>query len=513
MTILKLDSSRGHRSGKSRKLVLGIGGLIAAISIGYTLASNININSGPVEFGQGVAQTVACDDSISISPMSSFVNSTDTSTLGSFMFTGIQVSDVDSSVGKCQGKTLTFKAYADTETADLATYTVFVGDAAFLSGSGTISDSGVGTSTSSFTLTFDPATISASDVYKITVESSDGFGGVPSGDRYFDNEILYIGEGVTENGYVPLRSGTFFEASGMPDVVLFHSLERTDPNFWSDAIPLTNGSDLAVAIAIGGDGQFVWNSSGTYLAIGCHSDNGTIEQMYRICPGMTTDYEDNGVYVPTRNLIDADIDLDYSGILTVPNTEITYGSAISTVTTTVETYTVQVKNTFTLERNSPFLKVTTRITNTGSEPITNLRAWALNGDQMVGDDDADFALKNISSSGMSALSGEESYDGFDANSIKASTNEGSAIMYSSTADAAVLHYDCCSLQELIYMDPLETELEKIDQDGSYGLYFRLDDLGAGASHEFTWFFGATTGSASNLAVLMHQASRPDVYRP
>jgi hypothetical protein len=296
----------------------------------------------------------------------------------------------------------------------------------------------------------------------------------------------------------------------MPDIVLFHKLERTDPNFWTEAIPLTNGSELAVAIAIGGDGTMVWNESGTYLAIGCNSYDWD-EPISRFCPGMTINYGAGDE--PARNLINGQVNLDYSGILTVPNTEITYGSAISTLNTTLETYTVQVKNTFTLDRNSPFLKVTTRITNTGSEPITNLRVWALNGDQMVGDDDADFALKNISSSGMSALSGEESYDGFDANSIKASTNEGSAIMYSSTADAAVLDYDCCSLQDLIHIDPVETNLEEIDQDGAYGLYFRLDDLGAGASHEFTWFFGATTGSASNLAALMHQASRPDVYRP
>ena len=509
MTILNFDSSRGPWSGKSRKLVLGIGGLIAAIAIGSTLAANININSGPVEFGQGVAQTAACDGSITVSPMSSFVNSVDTSTLGSFMFTGIQVSDVDSSVGKCQGKTLTFKAYGDTETAALATYVVYVGEDAFSSGNGSITDSGIGTSSSSFTLTFDPATISASDVYKITIESGDGFGGVPNGDRYFDNEILYIGEGEDGNdqGYAPLHSGTFFEASGMPDIVLFHNLERTDPNFWSNAIPLTNGSDLAVAIAIGGDGTMVWNESGTYLAIGCHS-NDFNEPMYRFCPGMT----DGDGNEPVPNLIDGAVNLDYSGILTVPNSQVTYGSAISTLNTTLETYTVQVKNTFTLDRNSPFLKVTTRITNTGSEPITNLRVWTLNGDQMVGSDVADVELKNINDSGISVID-YSSRDGFNANAILASTQSGTAIMYSSTADAAVHRSDCCGLAALIFKDPASINSDLENQDASYGLYFRLDNLGAGASHEFTWLFGATTGSASNLASAMRIASRPDIYRP
>jgi uncharacterized membrane protein len=500
MTILNFDSSRGPWSGRSRKIVLGIGGLIAAIAIGSTLASNININSGPVEFGQGVAQTAACDGSITVSPLSSFVNSVDTSTLGSFMFTGIQVSDVDSSVGKCQGKTLTFKAYGDTETAALATYVVYVGEDAFSSGNGSITDSGIGTSSSSFTLTFDPATISASDVYKITVESSDGFGGIPNGDQYLGNQLLYIGaNNWNEDLWADMyHSGTFFGEDGMPQIVLMNYLETSDPLFDQRALPLTNERDIAVAIAIGGDGQYLWNQSGTYFVIGCNSTDGQLSA--RICPSMVD------------SPISGDISLDYSGILTIPNSDITYGSAISTVDTTFETYTVQVKNTFTLDRNSSFLKVTTRVTNTGSATLSNLRVWALNGDQMVGSDSGDISLKNINNSGISQID-YSSRDGFNANAVLASTQYGTAIMYSSTADAAVHDSNCCDLSDLVFKDPASIENDLVSADAAYGLYFRLDNLVAGASHEFTWFFGGTTGSASNLASEMRTASRPDVYRP
>ena len=500
MTILNFDSSRGPRSGKSLKLVFGIGGLIAAIAIGSTLASNININSGPVEFGQGVAQTAACDGSITVSPMSSFVNSVDTSTLGSFLFTGIQVSEVDSSVGKCQGKTLTFKAYGDTETAALATYVVYVGEDAFSSGNGSITDSGIGTSSSSFTLTFDPATISASDVYKITVESSDGFGGIPNGDQYLGNQLLYIGDNNWDDELWAdiSQSGTFFGEDGMPQMVLMNYLETSDPLFDQRALPLTNGRDIAVAIAIGGDGEYLWNESGTYFVIGCNSTDDQLNA--RICPSIVD------------SPISGDIDLDYSGILTIPNSDITYGSAISTVDTTFETYTVQVKNTFTLDRNSSFLKVTTRVTNTGSATLSNLRVWALNGDQMVGRDSGDISLKNINDSGMSQID-YSSRDGFNANAILASTQYGTAIMYSSTADAAVHDSNCCDLEDLVFKDPASIESDLENSDASYGLYFRLDNLAAGASHEFTWFFGGTTGSATNLASAMRTASRPDVYRP
>ena len=505
MSILNFDSPRTPRSGKSLRIALGASAVAAIVVIASTLAATININSGPVEFGQGVAQTSACDDSINITPMSSFVNSTDTSTLGSFMFTGIQVSDIDSSVGKCQGKTLTFKAYGDTETAALATYSVFVGETDFLSSSGTISSSDAGTSTGSFTLTFDPATISASDVYKITVESGDGFGGVPNGDEYLGNQILYIGDSdsvsdLGEDGREILFSGTFFGEDGMPQRVLMNYLPTSDPLFDERGLPLTNGAEIAVALAIGGDGQFVWNDSGLFGAIGCNSDE---NQIARVC-------QDEG-----GGQIDADIALDYSGILTVPNSQITYGSAISTVDATYETYTVQVKNTFTLDRNSPFLKVTTRVKNTGSTTLSNLRVWALNGDQMVGDDDSDIALKKISNSGVESIDydPENGLDAFDANAIVANNVYGTAIMYSSTADAAVHEGSCCELGNLVFKDPSSITDDLLDVDGSYGLYFRLDDLGPGSTHEFTWFFGATTGSATNLATSMRAASRPDVYRP
>jgi hypothetical protein len=502
MSILNFDSPRTPRSGKSLRIALGASAVAAIVVIASTLAATININSGPVEFGQGVAQTSACDDSINITPMSSFVNSTDTSTLGSFMFTGIQVSDIDSSVGKCQGKTLTFKAYGDTETAALATYSVFVGETDFLSSSGTISSSDAGTSTGSFTLTFDPATISASDVYKITVESGDGFGGVPNGDEYLGNQILYIGENTDDGDIYAsiLSSGTFFGEDGMPQRVLMNYLPTSDPLFDERGLHLTNGPDIAVAVAIGGDGQFVWNDSGLFGAIGCNSADGAF--VARICG-------ENG-----GGLIDADIALDYSGILTVPNSQITYGSAISTVDATYETYTVQVKNTFTLDRNSPFLKVTTRVKNTGSATLGNLRVWALIGDQMIGDDDADISLKRISNSGMNGID-YVTLNAFDANMISATTQYGTAIMYSSTADAAIHDPGCCALGNLIFKDPSSITEDLVEVDGSYGLYFRLNDLGAGATHEFTWFFGATTatGSASNLATSMRAASRPDVYRP
>jgi hypothetical protein len=78
MEILNFSGQEGSGSKKSSKsrAFIGIGLIAAAIGFSSTLAANISINSGPVEFGQGVAQTVACsgDESIIVTPATSFTN-------------------------------------------------------------------------------------------------------------------------------------------------------------------------------------------------------------------------------------------------------------------------------------------------------------------------------------------------------------------------------------------------------------------------------------------------------
>jgi hypothetical protein len=110
MTLLNLEGPSGRNFGKPFKVILGIGALAAVVAVASTLAANININSGPVEFGQGVAQTTTCDDQITVTPYSTFINDSST---GSHMLTSIKVGGIDSSEDKCAGKTFVIKAYGD----------------------------------------------------------------------------------------------------------------------------------------------------------------------------------------------------------------------------------------------------------------------------------------------------------------------------------------------------------------------------------------------------------------
>ena len=126
MEILNLggsNDSSGPAPKKKFKVLLGVGLLAAVMGMGSTLAASITLSSGsPVEFGQGVAATTACDTSLTVTPFSTYVNR-ETSTAADFLFSSVSISNLDtrttdtSSGEGCGGRVLVLKAYTDTATA------------------------------------------------------------------------------------------------------------------------------------------------------------------------------------------------------------------------------------------------------------------------------------------------------------------------------------------------------------------------------------------------------------
>jgi hypothetical protein len=114
MPILEFESSaaKGPAPKKPLKLVLGAGVLVGALALGSTFAASITLSSdNNVEFGQGFVATTACDsDGITVTPFSTFINSTGA---GEHKLTSIRLSGIDSSDGACEGKTFRIRAYGD----------------------------------------------------------------------------------------------------------------------------------------------------------------------------------------------------------------------------------------------------------------------------------------------------------------------------------------------------------------------------------------------------------------
>lgn len=180
------ESSNDARASKMFKILLSVG-LIGGATLGTTFASNISLNGDSnVEFGQGVIQTVACDSSINITPVSTFINSENTN---SHLFSGITISNIDSNVGMCDGKDFIIKAYSSSGISDIFensgtsfnTLRVYDDAGTFYlvsEGSDQIEiESGQDNSSdpinTSFSITFSQPVARAEDIEKVTVESVD----------------------------------------------------------------------------------------------------------------------------------------------------------------------------------------------------------------------------------------------------------------------------------------------------------------------------------------------------
>jgi hypothetical protein len=132
MELLKFsDSPKSSRRGKNPAAFIGAGIMVAVMGLSSTLAGTISINSGAtVEFGQGIVSTAACDASISIAPVSTYVYAADTA--GAFEVTSITIDKVgwDSGVSGattsqgrgCRGQVLELRAFGTSSTNPLAFY-------------------------------------------------------------------------------------------------------------------------------------------------------------------------------------------------------------------------------------------------------------------------------------------------------------------------------------------------------------------------------------------------------
>jgi hypothetical protein len=177
MEILKFENSSRpvRKKSSSSKAMLGLAGIAAVALLGSTLAANISLNSGgSVEFGQGVAQTTACDsDGITVTPTATFANSANG---GSFNFSTVALSGI---AAACLNDVFTLKAYGDTSATPLTIATVSataITQATFrfttssTTSQGTTGTVGVYGGTAS--LGFQGTQATSGAVYKLTLESS-----------------------------------------------------------------------------------------------------------------------------------------------------------------------------------------------------------------------------------------------------------------------------------------------------------------------------------------------------
>ena len=176
------SAPKKRKNNKVLKILLGIGALIIVPVIGTTLAAQITIGSGAIQFGQGVQQATACDAAITVTAATSFANTT---SAGSFNVGDVVISAIDDD---CNAKKFTVSLFGNSSSTAVATCVVTnlngsgsataVTSAIACTGAGSTAGvtftSTVSSDANTLTAKFGSASsaIEASGVYKITVETA-----------------------------------------------------------------------------------------------------------------------------------------------------------------------------------------------------------------------------------------------------------------------------------------------------------------------------------------------------
>lgn len=256
---------------KRFKAILGIGAVALSIGLGSTLASNISLNSGvPVEFGQGVATTMACDNSVFITPNSEFINDAN---YPGFKFTSFTVSGIGN---ECIGKVFTIKAYKNGQSDPLNLYIVnagnsynqvqvfrsqvgyvFVGAGAFAAGLSSSTED-------SFTITFATSDVSgvfqvttiplasAQDVDRMTIESRDSSNVASASESFVRVQDTSDAENLTSSEDVDGSTSVVNDGTGYVNVLVKNSDGENLSTSGALVATATNGAVIA------------WNTSPTW---------------------------------------------------------------------------------------------------------------------------------------------------------------------------------------------------------------------------------------------------------
>jgi hypothetical protein len=141
-----------------------------------TLAANINLNSGGrVEFGQGISMVAACSgaNSLTVTPNSEFVNSSGS---GAHYLKSITVSGIPS---ECNGDDFDISVYDSTTSTALSIFAtnkivakIWNDAGTFKLGSGSVSGASITSNSGAFTVSFTSPVALASNVSKLTLQSS-----------------------------------------------------------------------------------------------------------------------------------------------------------------------------------------------------------------------------------------------------------------------------------------------------------------------------------------------------
>ena len=178
--------AKGLRRVKPWQAIVGVIALVMVPTLGNTFAGSIAVNTNQnVEFGQGIAATAACDDSVTITPFAKYVSAQANYYLETITVSNIRFTDTATVTDtNCRGKKVTLQVldnantlqqwFATGQSGFAVTDSTQSGNTIGSKSSGlTVIQDGANTTTGSLSFKIDSETaILASQVSKILIQTS-----------------------------------------------------------------------------------------------------------------------------------------------------------------------------------------------------------------------------------------------------------------------------------------------------------------------------------------------------
>ncbi|NEN24293.1 T9SS type A sorting domain-containing protein [Cryomorpha ignava] len=268
---------------------------------------------------------------------------------------------------------------------------------------------------------------------------------------------------VIENGKLRFGNGSqnSVNATGNLQQPFYYSVQHSS---WR-RLTFSNIS-LNETIAFGGDGTDDWNTQGTRI-----SDCALTNQIVN-----TSGFE----YITGTSGAGS-------------------GQIISTGTLSADGRVLEVENTYTIA-SSCFITIKTKITNIGSVSAPNLRYWIGTRDDYVGGIDEPLKERGNLEGGNFALIANATDQ---AKAIRIKTAQEGVLFFSTSDRTQTIINNCCSWDNVLYQNPSSAPIS-VTNDGSYGIYVRMNDLAPEESDEFIWYYAAA--NLTDLDALISQVA-------
>lgn len=176
---------------------------------------------------------------------------------------------------------------------------------------------------------------------------------------------------------------------------------------------------------------------------------------------------------------------DYTDfIITNAATGAGYGKIVFSGNITVNSQLLLVENTYELLENEGYIDINVKVTNQSGSPADNVRLWFGTRDDYLGNDDTPTKERgNLVDGAFQVISTQSEQ----SKAVKISTNDEATLFYS-TSDRAYTTIDgCCSFENATNENPA-TNIISVNNDGSYALYAKFNDLANGESDEITIYY-------------------------